>query len=103
MWRTSVEKKAQKLKKDPPSTTEINDAMLPAAEPAPAPAPVQEQKPKRGRPRTAHKNDDHLHIKCPKKVGRKFRVLAAMHGVEFAVLLEQALETFEAYADIPED
>ena len=94
-WSDALKKKKQ-IQDSPPSLEVINDGMIPKNI---TPENVPEDRPKRGRPKSSNNYNAHIHIKCPEELARKFKILSAVHGVHYAILLQQALDAFELVQD----
>ena len=101
-WSDALKKK-KSLQESPPSLEVVNDGMIPkTARPDPAAEHydyVPAERPRRGRPKSSNNYNAHIHIKCPEELARKFKILSAVHGVHYAILLQQALDAFELVQD----
>jgi hypothetical protein len=101
-WSDALKKKKQ-IQDSPPSLEVINDGMIPKNVTPEVVTEnydyVPEHRPKRGRPKSSNNYNAHIHIKCPEELARKFKILSAVHGVHYAILLQQALDAFELVQD----
>ena len=101
-WIDALRKKKRR-QEPPPSLEVINDGMLPKnVTPEVITTDndyVPKPRPRRGRPKSSNNYNAHIHIKCPEELARKFKILSAVHGVHYAILLQQALDAFEFVQD----